>query len=244
MVNGQETADEAANPAPVPGAAAGTGFMDRWHDFAKEATNNYEFSKNLPLGGSIDASNIGPYYFEKIEDRTNVDPLLSYFVQTAHEAQWLDEQGNPDEPASMDEAAALVNATLENMLKTSTSSQAFLINLAALAGARTLLATTARCYRLADEGEFYNYRLEWEYRFGHFKGQFNMTQTVPRSMWRKPSKDNMTAGTTTDGGGSDGLSAEDWQRKYVVLLDEMKRRDEELIDLRAKMMTSKQRERS
>lgn len=244
MVNGQETPDEAGNAPTAPVGAANigfTGFTDRWDDFTKEATDKYEF---VPPGAAIDASNTGLYYFEKIEDRTNIDSLLSYFVQQTHESQWFDEQGNPDEPASMNEAAALVNATLENMLKTSTSSQAFLINLAALAGARTLLATKARCYRLQDDDDFYHYRFEWEYRFGHFRGQFNMTQSVPRTMWKKPTKDPMNARATNDGGGSGGLSAADWQRKYTVLLDEMRQRDEELFDLRAKMMKSMQRERS
>lgn len=247
MLNGQETAHEPAVNPTAAIAAADTIFSERWNDLAKEATAKYEFTPSVSSGRPMDSSHATNYYFEKTEDRTNVDSLMSYFVQTAHDSDWFDEHGNPDERASMNEALALVNATLENMLKTSASPQAFLINLAALAGARTLLATTAKCYRLGDDDDFYNYRFEWEYRFGHFRGQFNMTQSVPRAMWKKPRKE---AGMRGDGDGGkdtdgiDGLSVEDWQRKYTMLLGEMKRRDQELSDLRAKVMTGAQRDRS
>lgn len=239
MVNGLATADETTNAAPPDG-----GLSDRWNDIAKETASLYECTDSLPTDQSLPGSvHDTLYFFEKIEDRTNVDSLLSYFVQQVQESQWFDENGNADETAGMDESAAIVNATLENMLKTSTSSQAFLINLAALAGAKTLLASSGRCFRLRDDKDFYHYRFEWEYRFGHFRGQFNMAQSVPRSMWDKPTKDSKTGGEDADAGGADGLSAEDWQRKYAMLLGEMKLRDREISELRAKMWASMQGER-
>lgn len=240
MVNGLETADEAAAATAPDG-----GLSDRWNDIAKETAGLYECTDSLPADQSLPGSvNETIFFFEKIEDRTNVDSLLSYFVQQVQESQWFDENGNVAEVACMDEAAAIVNATLENMLKTSTSAQAFLINLAALAGAKTLLASNGKCFRLRDDKEYYHYRFEWEYRFGHFKGQFNMVQSVPRAMWNKPVKENKTGGEGADGADAGGgLSAEEWKRKYAMLLGEMKRRDREISDLRAKMWTSTQGER-
>lgn len=240
MLNGQETPDETANTTTADG-----GYSDRWDDIARATTASlYAGADDLPfnqaLPGTADDTQ---YLFEKTEDRTNVDSLMSYFVQHLGESEWFDASGDADERACIGEVTAVVNATLENMLKTSTSSQGFLINLAALAGAKMLLHGRGKCFRLRDDKEFYHYRFEWEYRLGQFKGQFNMKQSVPRSMWERPVKDPKLGAEDVDCDGG-GLTTEDWQRKYAMLLREMNKRETEISNLKAKMWTSTEGDKS
>lgn len=208
-----------------------------YYDSNRESANIHESGSPPPQDGLTNGSDIEDFYFEKIPERTNVDTLLSFFMRATQDGQWFDHNGAPAESASMDEAAAITNCTLQAMLKTAASPQAFLINLGALAGARTLMTTRPKYFRMPDGEECHNYKFEWEYRFGHFKGHFNMTQTVPWRMFKKP--------TTPAGGEADremegeaGMSAEEWKGKYKALLGEMKKREQELSDLRGKVMSS------
>lgn len=228
MVNDQQEPQPANNQRetePVNG----------WHEFTKEATDQFETANRPSRKGCSDADNIADYYFEKVDDRTNVDTLLGFFMRATQDGQWFDADGNPDEPASMDEAAAVVNATLQSMLKTARSTQAFLINLGALAGARTLMGSLPRYFRMPDGDECHNYKFEWEYRFGHFKGNFNMAQNVPWSMWKRPA----AAPPEDDGAaGDEALSADDWKQKYHTLLGEMRKKEMELSGLKGRVMSS------
>ena len=185
---------------------------------------------------------------------------MAYFARLTHESNWFDADGNPAEPASMEEASAIVNSTLENMYRTAANSQAFLINLAALAGARMLMTNLTRCVRIGEQEGHTAYRCEWEYRFGHLHGYFNMAASVPFSMWRAPrpkdQKDDeaikratkygdgaaasSAVGSDADGAG-DGrrsLPADHWQNKYKTLLSEVEKKDMELFTLRNKVLDS------
>lgn len=210
-------------------------------------------------GGSYSETsgeNIPEYYFETMADRTNVDALMAYFARVTHESDWYDAEGRPTECASMEEASAIINSTLENMYRTATSMQAFLINLAALAGARMLMTNVTRCIRLGEREDHTAYRCEWEYRFGHLHGYFNMAATVPFTMWRaRPQKregsggeDDESGSSAPNGGGVDDpeapessnprLQAEHWQRKYKSLLGQVDKMDKELFELRNKVIDS------
>lgn len=224
-----------------------------WQNLTNTAPNTYQSSGDDPPGDAIPE-----YFFETIEDRTNIDPLMAYFIRLTHESDWFDANDNPAEPASMEEATAIVNSTLENMYRTAASSQAFLINLAALAGARMLMTNLTRCVRIGEQEDHTAYRCEWEYRFGHLHGYFNMAASVPFSMWRAPrpkerKHDGATKSATQDGdaaasvaasdadGDGDGsrpLPADHWQNKYKTLLSEVEKKDMELFRLRNKVMES------
>ncbi|CAI6098495.1 unnamed protein product [Clonostachys chloroleuca] len=181
---------------------------------------------------------VGDYYFERMEDRTNVDSLMEYFLQAAQEGIWLDQHGNPDDVASVGEASAIINSIMQNMINAATDTASFLLNLSVLAGARALKAKPVKCTRLADGKDCYNYKFEWEYRFGHLVGQVAMEHNVSKSMWRRPGSSSPEDGAV----GMNGLSAEEWQRKYEVLLQRMKQKDEELSDLQAKTMATPEKE--
>jgi len=229
-INGQQEPLQDSEP---PGQQPG----EEWHGVAKEAAAKFkEHTGPVRDGLSVGARNIPEYYFEKIEDRTNVDEAMGLFMRATQEARWFDSEGHPAEAASMDEAAAIVNATLQTMLTTATSTQAFLINLGALAGAQMLMTSRPTYYRMADGEGCHNYRFEWEYRFGHLRGNFHFTQSVPWSMWKSPSADEGAVDGSEEEDGA--LSAEDWKQKYKSLLGEMKKKEQELSALRAKVMTS------
>ncbi|KAI6778797.1 ARS-binding protein-like protein [Emericellopsis cladophorae] len=221
---------QANGHVPVPNRSSG------WRDYAKQATDQYESADDLGSSGLPVGSTVEHYFFEKTEERTNVDTLINFFMRTTQDGQWFDCDGHPTEAASMDESAAIVNAFLQGMFKTATSSQAFLINLGALAGARTLMTTQPKYYRLPDGDGCHNYRFEWEYSFAHVKGHFSMTQVVPWDMWKKPPPPppplpqgpppGLKVSASDPGGrgdGGPGLSAEEWKKKYEVLLGEIGR---------------------
>ncbi|KAH7321065.1 ARS binding protein 2-domain-containing protein [Stachybotrys elegans] len=171
------------------------------------------------------------FHFETVEDRTNVDVVTTFFTRVMHEGDWIDAQGNPAEAPSLDECTAIVHAVIETMYTTAATPQSFLINLAALAGARMLMTTRAKCTRLGEETDSTCYRFEWEYRFGKFKAPFNMVQNVAHRMFKKPEEEDEELDQA-------GLTAKDWQKKYERLLDIVRNRDKELMSLRTSLMDS------
>jgi hypothetical protein len=181
-------------------------------------------------------SDISEFLFEKMEDRTNVDVVIAFFTRAMHDADWFDAEGNPAEAACLEECTAIVNSTMETMYKAAPTAQSFLVNLAALSGARMLMTTRAKCTRLGEDEEKYMYKLDWEYRFGKFKGPYTMMQNVPRTMWERPKTDNGD-GSQQEGGGLP-LTVADWQKKYQNLLQTVRDKDKELLELRTKVTLS------
>ncbi|KAJ6786371.1 hypothetical protein PWT90_02858 [Aphanocladium album] len=264
----QQTAAAAEEQGPFPshGQTEQLPTYDNMHapppgqPYAEER-NGDGTQKWEPISATADAytattehppGNIPEYYFETMKDRTNIDALMAYFIRLTHESNWYDADGKPTEAASMEEATAIINATLENMYRTAATSQAFLINLAALAGARMLMTNLTRCVRLGEKDDHTAYRCEWEYQFGHLHGYFNMAAAVPFGMWRaKPQKtagqDGQGTASQAGGGARDPdepdssnprLQAEHWQNKYKTLLGQVDKMDRELFDLRNKVIDS------
>lgn len=210
---------------------------------ASAATNGNSAgtSSSANNNGNSKDSNIGDFYFEKIEDRTNVDTLMSYFIQAAFDADWYNADGTPGQRASLEEATAIVNTAMQTMYKSANSPQVFLINLAALAGARHLMNRRARYIRRGGDENFRNYSFEWEYRFGHVHGKFTMLHKVPRSMW--PIEDPPPVVPPSDQGEGEpsdeakaAMSATDWQKKYENLLKDVESRNKEMWELRTRVM--------
>ncbi|TQW00559.1 hypothetical protein V2A60_001634 [Cordyceps javanica] len=209
--------------------------------------------------GEASDDDIPEYFFETMTDRTNIDALMAYFVRMTYESNWFDGEGKPTERASMEESTAIINALLENMYKTAASSQAFLINLAALAGARMLMTDVTRCTRVGEGDGHTAYKCEWEYQLGHLHGYFNLAATVPFTMWRAKPRRRAGGGDGGEGSHADGaggsedadepdssnprLQAQHWQKKYKTLLDQVAKMDQELFDLRNQVIGSLRTER-
>jgi hypothetical protein len=218
-----------------------------WNTWASEAMGAYGDTQSNRQPPSINGTGTGTgmpdYYFEKIEDRTNVDSIMSYFVQAAFDADWFNADGTPSERATLEEATAIVNTALQTMYKSATSPQVFLINLAALAGARHLMTKRARYVRRGGDENFRNYSFEWEYRFGHVHGKFTMMHRVPRSMWPIEEPPPVVAPEENRNGEGDGedkdkasMSAADWQKKYENLLAQVERQNKDMWELRTRVM--------
>ncbi|EFY91034.1 ARS binding protein Abp2, putative [Metarhizium acridum CQMa 102] len=220
-------------------------YQDGWRKFAREAADAYEQPDQSH--GPASSSDFGDkdsdmpdYYFDRMDDRTNVDVLTAYFTRSMTEADWRDVDGNPAKTVSLEESAAMVHAMLQTMYKTATSPQAFLINLAALAGSTTLVTTRPKCTRLSESDGQFRYKCEWEYRFGHVKGGFTFEQVVPASMWAKtkrpPTPDEDRDQDQDQDQQQEGkFTKEYWQKKYEALTAELESRDRNLADLRDKV---------
>jgi hypothetical protein len=191
------------NGSAVAAAVAAAEESD-WRKLSQQASSFHGRSNGWtnaePERGRMNAD----YYFERMEDRTNVDPLMAYLIQLLREGEWSGpDEHPPAEPASLDECTAIANATLDTMYRDATSSQGFFANLAGLAAGRSLMGSDRmRCIRLEDEvvpdnanandeqsegqseGQ-YSYKFEWEYRLGSLKGRFGLTQKVPKRMWTR-----------------------------------------------------------
>ncbi|PNP41218.1 hypothetical protein TGAMA5MH_07088 [Trichoderma gamsii] len=208
-----------------------------WDPFSQPSTARANEPNNVPTSAGS-ASQAGPekdvpkYFFEDLDDRTNLDGLISYFTHVLHNSDWVDPQGNQQEIAGLDECTAMVNATIEHMYKNAESSQAFLINLAALCGAKMLMSNRPRCYRVETSEGVYSYYFDWQYRFGPLKGQFTMTHSVPVTMWKKPGPGERNEASQEE----EGLTAQQWQAKYGALMDEIEKRDRELFDMQNKVI--------
>lgn len=218
-------------------------YQDGWRRFAREAADAYE--QGDQCNGTADTglgdkdSEMPDYYFDKMDDRTNMDALMAYFTRSMSEADWQDTNGNPSKSVSIEESTAMVHAMLQTMYKTATSPQAFLINLAALAGSTTLVTTRPKCTRLSEENGQFTYKCEWEYRFGHVKGGFTFEQVVPASMWAKTKKQPPATMDAANGDDKEEVfSKEYWQKKYEALTVEMETRDKDMADLKEKIMNA------
>jgi hypothetical protein len=170
-------------------------------------------------------------FFERLEDRTNIDELLGYLMRNCLTSNWFDAEGNPTHTCSTSEAMALVNAILGDMYKAAPSPETFLINLAAMTGGGYLLSGDLTFRRLGVQGGARKYICEWEYRLGHIKGQYQMEAMVPLETLDET---DTSPGPTAEEPGAK-LSAEEWQAKYENLLMEMDRRDKSFMDLGARV---------
>lgn len=181
-------------------------------------------------------------------DRTNMDALEGFFLHEILTADWFDASGRPVPPCGADEALAMVQTVVENLLRAADTKEAFLINLAALAGGKVLMSgtTNLRLDRL-EEGERANrYRCTWELRLGDIRGLYSMEETVETKRWKKEEEEagaetaealerarrESTLGREDDGGGG---SAEHWRSKYVAMCEAVKKRDRELAEVRLKV---------
>jgi hypothetical protein len=111
-------------------------------------------------------------------DRTNVDALESHFICEILAADWYDVNGMSIERCGIDEAAKICKQVVKNLQSESSSTEAFLINLSALAGGP--LMTRLRMTKMEMEG-MTSYECHWKMRFGSIEGDFTIRATVERS---------------------------------------------------------------
>ncbi|OAA67853.1 ars-binding protein [Niveomyces insectorum RCEF 264] len=154
------------------------------------SNNNNNNNNNNILGGTelnttADADPLSqktPLLFGDSNDRTNRDNVENYFLKEILCAVWVDENGQRIPPCSVAEASALVDTIIDDLAKAAVSKEAFLINLAALAGGSFLMAhAKVRVKRTGEDDTHVRYNCDWELRFGDLRGQFSIQELVPHS---------------------------------------------------------------
>ncbi|KAF9877691.1 ARS binding protein 2 [Colletotrichum karsti] len=173
--------------------------------------------------------------FENMEDRTNIEAVLGYFTEETANGEWVNADNDPIEGCSMAEANALVHTTVERMWQTAPNQDAFLINLAALAGGRSLMTTSKlKVKREAEYADRATYSCSWEFRMGSIRGNYNMVQTVMYNRWKKTPEEkerDKPEVKATIGGVNEPES--EWEQRYRDLLAVSEKRDKELQALRS-----------
>ncbi len=174
-------------------------------------------------------------------DRTNMDEIEALFVSNILRADWYDAKGKRIPACGVDEAWAFSQRVIENLLKSATTKEAFLVNLSALAGGKLLMAKgSLRITRFEDLPDRTRYQSNWQLRFGGIVGNWAMEETVMHDTWKKPKEGQAGAApssVTTNGTGGPP-QADHWEKKYKELAATLQQRDEEMMRLRAKIMES------
>ncbi len=191
------------------------------------------------------------------EDRTNVAEIEAIFMHELLAGAWVDVNGNPAPKCTVDEAWAFSQTVVENLLKSATTKETFLINLSSLAGGHTLMTTGGlRVTRLEEHPDRSRYRSEWELKYGGIRGTYQMEETVLHSKWKVPgtaqppsvsepsrrhekNSRSPTVAAEDQNGDVDVVgSAAYWKAKYVATASMLMQRDEALLRLRRRVMES------
>jgi len=150
-------------------------------------------------------------------DRTNVDALESHFISEILAAEWYDASSLSIPRCSIDEAAKICKQVVKNLQSESSSTEAFLINLSALAGGP--LMTRLRMTRLDGVGRT-DYQCHWKMRFGSIEGDFTIRATVES----EPEKNQMVAENLA----LDHDSEMSWKQRYLDLQQQIRERDQKV----------------
>ncbi|KAL2018792.1 hypothetical protein VTK56DRAFT_420 [Thermocarpiscus australiensis] len=185
-------------------------------------------------------------------DRTHMDELEALFIAEILRADWFDARHNRVPACGVAEAAALAQTVVENLLAAAATREAFLVDLAALAGRQVLMSrgSSLRVTRLEELPDRTRYACSWELRYGDIVGRWTREDTVMHCRWKRGREGEGIEGDGTDaakdgggsGGGGDGEASrpeeEHWERKYRELAARMQQRDQEMIRLKAKLIDS------
>lgn len=164
-------------------------------------------------------------------DRTNIDALESHFIGEILAAEWYDGDGNSIQRCSIDEASKICKQVIRNLQAESSSTEAFLINLSALAGGP--LMTRLRVTRLEFPGPppRTDYGCHWKMRFGSLEGDFTIRATVVENDLEM----GMREGMGNMGRGIDD-NEDSWKAKYLSLQQQIKERDAKVMRLKRGMV--------
>jgi hypothetical protein len=147
----------------------------------------------------------------EVADRTNVDALESHFISEILGADWYDGNDNRIERCSLDEADKICKQVIKNLQAESSSTEAFLINLSALAGGP--LMTKLRITRL-EFGIKTAYECHCKMKFGSIEGEFTIRAAVERDPVPKVVEDLQDGTEIT------------WKQRYLDLKQKIRERDE------------------
>lgn len=189
---------------------------------------------NNPINGPQDPSfeHFVSIAFRQNEDfdRTNIDALESHFIGEILVADCYDAAGNKIHRCSIDEASNICKQVIRNLQAESSSTEAFLINLSALAGGP--LMTRLRVTRLEFPGPppRTDYECHWKMRFGSLEGDFTIRATVVEDTGEMGMGEGMGEGRGRE------EEEESWKAKYLSLQQQIKERDAKVKRLKRGMV--------
>ncbi|KAH8593669.1 ARS binding protein 2-domain-containing protein [Bisporella sp. PMI_857] len=154
-------------------------------------------------------------------DRTNVDALESHFISEILSADWYSSTGAPITRCSIDEASKICKQVIQNLQAESSSTEAFLINLSALAGGP--LMTRLRMMRLDGQGRT-DYECNWKMRFGSIEGEFTIKAAVQQDIPTTTQQDAINE--IEDGEKS-------WKQRYLDLQQQIRERDKNVSQFKS-----------
>lgn len=150
--------------------------------------------------------------------------MESFFVHQILGGDWFSSSGEPIPPCSVEEAWGLAQTVVENLLKAAATKEAFLINLAALAGGKLLMpASGLKITRLEADPGTRRYSCDWHLQYGDIRGSFSMKETVLDEKWKNgvsvpPAPANFTSPNhkRKRGGANGSIPEEDTVRDNVA----------------------------
>ena len=159
-------------------------------------------------------------------ERTVVSDLMA--------ADWADASGIKIAACSLDEATALAKKITEDLALQGPTPDAFLRNLAALAGGSLLRGDSQVTVKRVEEGPTHSrYDCRWPLLYGTLKGELSFFETVAHDQWKKSSGggdwEAEAGGPTEDG------EAARWKEKYEELLRATAAGTREARNLRARV---------
>ncbi|KAI9048139.1 hypothetical protein LZ554_007934 [Drepanopeziza brunnea f. sp. 'monogermtubi'] len=177
----------------------------------------------IPSNAKSSTHNFVNITFRKYEDTdpTNVDALESHFICEILGADWYDASGASIERCNIDEADKICKQVILNLQVESSSTEAFLINLSALAGGP--LMTKLQMTRL-KQGSNVHYQCHWKMRFGGIEGEFK----IGASVWRGEDSANMVDRSRMAG----EEEIRDWKKRYLDLQHRIWERDDKAVKLK------------
>ena len=174
----------------------------------------------------------------EIQDDTNVDAIELSYMQTVLGAEWVDTAGNPAPAPDADEAMRLVKTMIKYQRETSRDDSSFLVNVAAMAGAR-LLNRKLQIVRAGEDEVGCHYMSVWKLQYGAVQGSIDVKCCVPKPDRRRDSRD-ILQDDSSDLGGLEELEANgrpvDWRKKYVELHQRTLLQGEKLKELKSTVL--------
>jgi ARS binding protein 2 len=166
------------------------------------------------------------------EDRTSIDMVELQFVYATLHADWYNNDGQPTERCSLNEAYRIASQIVCKLRDESSSKEAFLMNLAALAGGRSL-GMLLKFTRLENSEDANNYRAKWTMKYGPVEGSFDLKISVPR---RPPTRPQEPAGDGPETEASEIRTTNYWKNKYVELHGRIRESDQKIKELRKNVL--------
>lgn len=185
-----------------------------------------------PITNSSSAPSSRPQL--ELQDDINVDAIEMSYMQSVLGAEWVDNDGNPGPQPDADEAMRLVKTMIKcHQAKAGQDANAFLANVAAMAGARFLNRKLQIVRAGGNENKIF-YRSCWQLQYGSVQGSMQMECWVPK-LDIETRRDSLQEGTI-ELGDSEELEdcgrKVDWRKKYVELHQLTAKRGEKLRELK------------